>query len=91
MTVKEATGILTKEINCEKTRCPLEYSCLECENHADPKKILEAMEVAKEVLINWQCMTAYLKGQEVLYSVNYKDAEKHEAIVEVIEKMKEME
>ena len=92
MTNEEAIGILTKEIACKKSHCPLNCPChLDCENNTDIEELVEAMEVAKEVLINWQCMMAYLKGQEVWFSVNYKDTEKHEAITEVIEKMKEME
>lgn len=92
MKIEEAIDILTKGIACQKSHCPLNCPCnLECENHTDVEEFVEAMEVAKEILINWQCMTAYLEGQEVWFSVNYKDTEKHEAITEVIEKMKEME
>jgi hypothetical protein len=85
MTTEEAIDILTKGIACQKSHCPLNCPCnLECENHTDVEEFVEAM---KTMISRWQALKKYLKDQELLYSVNYKDIEKHEMIVSVIEEM----
>ena len=69
MTTEEAIDILTKEIACQKSHCPLNCPChLDCENNTDIEELVEAMEVAKEALRK-QNSKYYELGKKIMEDV----------------------
>ena len=87
MKIEEAIDILEKHLNCqqsEEEHCKQHPTCSDCPYDVDEDVLPVAI---KTVISRWEHLKKYLKEQELLYSVNYKDIEKHEMIVSVIEEM----
>ena len=87
MKIEEAIDILEKGFKCweaEGEQCCQHITCSGCPYDVDIDALPEAM---KTMISRWEHLKKYLKDQELLYSVNYKDIEKHEMIVSVIEEM----
>ena len=69
MTNEEAIDILTKEIACRKSHCPLNCPChLDCENNTDIEELVEAVGVAIEALRK-QNSKYYELGKKIMEDV----------------------